>query len=132
MIKLALLCTDTREAYRKYRKADPYFGAAPEALMQGFATLPVVGTYPGGATTLVRDAVEGFVVPPRDSPRLAEAMICAATDRELNQRMGKAAYRNGTIGNTWQDDGDRLLAQYGRRLAASQKRTSPPAAVPPP
>ncbi len=91
-----------------------------EALASG---LPVVGTYPGGATTLVQDGVEGFIVPPRDPQRLAEAMIRVATDRELNQRMGEAAFRKGAIGNTWQDYGDRLLAQYQGRLAARQKRT---------
>jgi hypothetical protein len=44
-------------------------------------------------------------------------MIKLATDRELNQRMGEAAYRKGAVRNTWQDYGDRLLAEYDRRVA---------------
>lgn len=87
------------------------------AQIEGLASgLPVVGTYPGGATTLVDDGVEGFIVPPRDPVRLAEAMIRLAQDRELNARMGQAAFRKGAVKNTWQDYGDRLLEQYRARL----------------
>jgi glycosyltransferase involved in cell wall biosynthesis len=84
-----------------------------EALASG---LPVIGTHVGGATTLVRDGIEGFIVPPRDPNRLAEAMIRIATDTQLNQKMGEAAYLKGAIKNTWQDYGDRLLVEYEKRL----------------
>src|SRR5262245_8986131 len=39
-MKIALLCTDTRENYREYSKPQPYFGTAPAALLQGMALLP--------------------------------------------------------------------------------------------
>jgi len=39
-MKIALLTTDNREHYREYTRPMPYFGTAPEALLQGFATLP--------------------------------------------------------------------------------------------
>jgi glycosyltransferase involved in cell wall biosynthesis len=39
-MKIALLTTDNREPARDYRTERPYFGTAPEALMQGFAALP--------------------------------------------------------------------------------------------
>lgn len=83
-----------------------------EALASG---VPVVGTYTAGTTTLVKDGVEGFVVPGRDPTALAERMIQLAQDPELNQRMGEAAFRRGSVHNTWQDYGDRLLAEYERR-----------------
>ena len=79
--------------------------------------LPVIGTHPGGTTTLVDDGVEGFVVNGRDPQEIATAMIKLATDRELNKQMGEAAYRRAAITNTWQDYGDRLLAEYEHRLA---------------
>jgi glycosyltransferase involved in cell wall biosynthesis len=41
-MKIALLTTDNREHYRQYEKETPWFGTAPAALMQGFATLPEV------------------------------------------------------------------------------------------
>jgi glycosyltransferase involved in cell wall biosynthesis len=87
--------------------------AQVEALACG---LPVVGTHEGGATTLVQDGVEGFIVRGRDPAHIAEAMIKVAQDPELNRRMGEAAHQKGAVGNTWQDYGDRLLAEYERRL----------------
>ena len=87
--------------------------AQVQALASG---LPVIGTHEGGATTLVDDGVEGFIVPGRDPEKIAEAMIKIALDRELNQRMGDAAYLKGGEKNTWQDYGDRLLVEYERRL----------------
>lgn len=41
-MKIAILTTDNREPYRQYDKPDPWFGTAPEALLQGFAHLPDV------------------------------------------------------------------------------------------
>ena len=60
--------------------------------------------------------MEGFIVSGREPAAIAEAMVKLAQDRELNSRMGDAAYEKGAEGNTWQDYGDRLLAEYGRRL----------------
>jgi glycosyltransferase involved in cell wall biosynthesis len=85
-----------------------------EALASG---LPVIGTHAGGTTTLVENGVEGFIVGGRDPAELAQAMIRLAKDPQLNMRMGQAAYRKGAAANTWQDYGDRLLAEYARRLA---------------
>jgi glycosyltransferase involved in cell wall biosynthesis len=39
-LKIALLTTDNREHYGDYARPRPYFGTAPEALLQGFAALP--------------------------------------------------------------------------------------------
>ncbi len=39
---IALLTTDNRENFRQYEKPEPWFGTAPEALMQGFAAMPGV------------------------------------------------------------------------------------------
>lgn len=38
-MKIALLTTDNRQHDRHYEKTEPYFGTAPEALLQGFAQL---------------------------------------------------------------------------------------------
>src|SRR5436190_5469095 len=39
-MRIAILTTDNREHYRDYANPLPYFGTAPEALLQGFALLP--------------------------------------------------------------------------------------------
>src|ERR1039457_2855913 len=38
-MKIAFLTTDSREHFKKYNTPTPYFGTAPEALLQGFAQL---------------------------------------------------------------------------------------------
>jgi hypothetical protein len=43
-------------------------------------------------------------------------MIRIASDPAMNQKLGEAAYKKGAVSNTWQDYGDRLLAEYGARL----------------
>ena len=39
-MKLAILTTENQEPNREYHKPDPWFGTAPEALLQGFSNLP--------------------------------------------------------------------------------------------
>jgi glycosyltransferase involved in cell wall biosynthesis len=39
-MRIAILTTDDREHYRDYANPRPYFGTAPEALLQGFALMP--------------------------------------------------------------------------------------------
>jgi glycosyltransferase involved in cell wall biosynthesis len=84
------------------------------------AGLPIIASYESGATTLVRDGVEGFIVRGRDPHHIAEAMIRVALDSELNLKMGQAAFEKGAAKNTWQDYGDRLLEEYQRRLTTSK------------
>jgi glycosyltransferase involved in cell wall biosynthesis len=79
------------------------------------AGLPIIATYESGATTLVRDGTEGFVVPARDSEKLFRAMRDLGSNRELNWAMGEAAWKRGAARNSWLDYGDRLIAQYALR-----------------
>lgn len=39
-MRIAQIITDNREAFRQYEKAEPWFGTAPEALLQGLAMMP--------------------------------------------------------------------------------------------
>ncbi|MDD5350484.1 MAG: glycosyltransferase family 4 protein [Chthoniobacteraceae bacterium] len=84
----------------------------PEAMATG---LPIIATHESGATTLVKDGVEGYIVQ-RTPKEIAAAMIRVAEDPQRNLQMGEAAYRKGAVKNTWQDYGDRLLAEYARRI----------------
>jgi len=47
---LVQLTTDNREPFREYDKPEPWFGTAPEALLQGFAALPEVTVHVIGCT----------------------------------------------------------------------------------
>jgi glycosyltransferase involved in cell wall biosynthesis len=81
------------------------------------AGLPILASHESGATTLVADGVEGFIVHGRDPRHIADSMIRLANDRDLNRKMGEAARQKGAAKNTWQDYGDRLLAEYQKRLS---------------
>jgi len=39
-MRIALLTTDSREHFKDYGNSQPYFGTAPEALLEGFKTMP--------------------------------------------------------------------------------------------
>jgi glycosyltransferase involved in cell wall biosynthesis len=41
-VKVAILTTDARDHFRSYEKTVPFFGTAPEALFQGFESLPEI------------------------------------------------------------------------------------------
>ena len=73
------------------------------------AGLPIIASHESGATTLVEDGIEGFIVRGRDPQHIADAMIQVFLDPDLNRKMGNAAYKKGASKNTWQDYGDRLL-----------------------
>jgi glycosyltransferase involved in cell wall biosynthesis len=76
--------------------------AVNEALASG---LPAIVTPNAGA--IVRDGVEGFVVPIRDVSALAERMVQLADDVPLRRRMGAAARALAEAHDT---------AAYARRL----------------
>jgi glycosyltransferase involved in cell wall biosynthesis/cellulose synthase/poly-beta-1,6-N-acetylglucosamine synthase-like glycosyltransferase len=63
----------------------------PVALMEAMACgLPVVSTVLSGIPELVEDGVSGFLVQPRDTVALADALERLARDPGLRARMGKA------------------------------------------
>jgi len=41
-MRVAVLTTDSREHYKDYDRSEPYFGAAPEALLSGFKEMPEI------------------------------------------------------------------------------------------
>ena len=99
--------------YNVTLNAFPFVFVPPAVLRQ---TAPILATYETGATTLVRDGIEGFIVPARNPVQMAQTMVRLALDAGLCRRMGEAAYQRGAARNTWQDYGDRLLAECQARL----------------
>jgi glycosyltransferase involved in cell wall biosynthesis len=79
--------------------------------------LPIIATHETGATTVVRDQIEGLIVPSKDSNKLAETMIRLGLDSDENRRMGNLALQAGGISNTWADYALRLYTEYERRLS---------------
>ena len=77
--------------------------------------LPILASYESGATTIIRDGVNGIIVKPRDIDGMASAMIKIAQNHDLNFSLGDAAYDVGAKSNTWADYAHRLHAEYIRR-----------------
>jgi len=68
--------------------------AMPLALLEAMAAgRPVVATAVSGVPEVVRDGVEGYLVPPRDPESLADALARMLADPPGRERMGIAAKR---------------------------------------
>jgi glycosyltransferase involved in cell wall biosynthesis/protein-tyrosine-phosphatase len=66
----------------------------PMALLEAMALgTPVVASGVGGIPELIHDGASGLLVPPRDAPALADAILKLARDREWAGRLGAQARR---------------------------------------
>ena len=62
---------------------------------------PVVGTNMGGIPEVIRDGIDGFIVPAKDSNALAQAISKILTDKDLATRMGHAGEAKVKEQLTW-------------------------------
>jgi starch synthase len=96
-----------------------------KAIIEAMACgLPIVATHESGATTLVDNGVEGIIVKTRDADSLAQAMVKLASDKSLNEKMGRAARQKGTTNNSWGDYAERLLRIYAQARKAPKSGES--------
>jgi glycosyltransferase involved in cell wall biosynthesis len=68
---------------------EPFGQVIVEGMAQG---IPVVAAAAGGPTEIVTDRVDGILYPPSDVGALAEVLQQLASDRELRERIGRAAW----------------------------------------
>ncbi|QYN34484.1 glycosyltransferase [Pseudonocardia sp. DSM 110487] len=79
----------------------------PMAVLEAMAAgVPVVGTAVGGVPEMIEDGATGYLVPPRDSRAMADALVKILRDPSRAAEMGRAAR-------------DRVLAEFtlGRSVA---------------
>jgi glycosyltransferase involved in cell wall biosynthesis len=88
-----------------------------EALATG---LPVITTPNAGS--VVRDGVEGFIIPIQDAEALVAALERLRTDERLRAQMGRAA-RSRARAFTWEHYGDAVAEAYRERATILGKRT---------
>jgi glycosyltransferase involved in cell wall biosynthesis len=86
----------------------------PQALACG---LPVICTTNCGGADLVRDGVNGFVVPIRDPEALAKRLAALRDDPDRLAEMKRAALASVSHGRGWREYGLAVAAHY-RRLVA--------------
>ena len=73
---------------------------------------PVVVTDVGCIPELVDIGKTGFVVPPRDPTKLAEAIIRLLEDVDLGEHMGRNAYQKLKTDLSWEKIADRTIKVY--------------------
>lgn len=93
---------------------ESYGTVAAEALALG---VPIVGWRLPHLSALVEDGVEGLLVHPGDTDRLAEAIRALATDAALLSRLAAGAFRRGRALPTWADTAGGFFGAITRLLA---------------
>jgi glycosyltransferase involved in cell wall biosynthesis len=78
---------------------------------------PMVVTDIRGCREVVRDGVEGLLVPPRDGEQLQQAIIHLLRDRNLREELGEAARRRAVEHFDETKIAEKLLALYRTLLA---------------
>jgi glycosyltransferase involved in cell wall biosynthesis len=81
--------------------------------------LPVIITTNTGGSDIVREGLDGFIIPIRDVAALKEKILFFYENPEVCREMGDSARQRVQSGFTWADYGDKIIAGYRRVLAGS-------------
>ncbi|MGH7567447.1 MAG: glycosyltransferase family 4 protein [Gemmatimonadales bacterium] len=86
-----------------------------EAMSYG---VPVIGSWLGGITDIIRDGETGLLVPPQDPAALAGALQRLADDAGLAARLAEAGARHVRVSFSW----DAIVAQWQACYAAAAEK----------
>jgi len=82
---------------------------------------PIVATNIDGYASVVAHGEEGWLVPPKDSKELAQALISVLSDGKLRQQMG-AKGRLKAEEYSWEHVAQRVFDYYVRVLSESPQK----------
>jgi len=100
----------------------------PNVVLEAFACgKPVVATSVGGVPEVVRDGVNGILVPPRRPDLLAEAILHRLRNPEESRRMGMRGREIVAEEFTFEQQNRRLEAIYDEVLAEAHSGSAAPA-----
>jgi len=78
---------------------------------------PVVVTNVGSLSEVVDDGETGYIVPPKDSKRLGDAIIDLLKDKEKCKRMGQKAYKKGEEELSWRQIALKTMEVYKKAIS---------------
>jgi glycosyltransferase involved in cell wall biosynthesis len=81
---------------------------------------PVVTTNVGSLPENVDDGITGYIVPPRDSQKLAEAIIDLLINSEKRKKMGMNAFKKTQEELAWKNIATKTLEIYKKALNKHQ------------
>jgi glycosyltransferase involved in cell wall biosynthesis len=87
---------------------------------------PVVVTAVGSLPEAVDHGQTGYVVPPKDPQKLAEAVIALLQNKKLRREMGQNAFRKAARELSWEGIADKTIAVYRRAIAGRRRRRRMP------
>lgn len=96
--------------------ADGFGMVVPQAMACG---VPVIVTQNVGAADIVSDGVDGFVIPIRDVTALKERLRLLYEQPVLRHQMGMAARKKANASLSWDEYGNRLVAELKNYLPTS-------------
>ena len=86
----------------------------PQAMACG---LPIIATTNTGGEDIIRDGVDGFIIPIRDVEILKEKLTYLYENLEICRQMGESAKQRVGQGFTWDDYGDKIIMIYENILS---------------
>ncbi len=88
----------------------------PQALASG---LPVLATTRSCGEDLIRDGIDGFVIPPADVDALKEKLLWLFKNKVALEQMRTSAAERVATGFSWKDYGERMLHAYSHALSSA-------------
>lgn len=85
--------------------------------------VPVICSTNTGGEDIIRDGVDGFVVPVRDVEALKEKILYLYEHEEERRAMGRSALKRARE-FTWDRYGERVVETYRNLLAKSESNVS--------
>lgn len=81
----------------------------PQAMACG---LPIIATVNSGASDIIRDGKEGFIIAARDIEKLKEKLIFLYDNQEVGETMGQLAKTRVQTDFSWSDYGNKMIGEY--------------------
>ncbi|MFA6407401.1 MAG: glycosyltransferase family 4 protein [Candidatus Paceibacterota bacterium] len=110
------------ELYKHYSQGSVFAIASIQdgfgmVLLQAMACgLPVICTTNTGGEDIVRNGLDGFIIPIRSENAIKEKLLYFYENSDKAKEMGKSAKQRVSSGFTWDDYGKRMIAEYKRIL----------------